>query len=117
MLGPVTITITPRTGSYSAGRYVPTDGTPYTATASVQDSTPRTVEFLPEGAREKCTKIAYVRGPGLTIRPMAQASGYPGDKVTYAGRVFYVVALRDHQDHLHGIPHVEAFLAEVGADE
>lgn len=117
MLGTTTITITPQTGTYTAGRYVATGGTPYTATAQVEDVDPRTAEQLPEGAREKCKKVARIAGTTVAVKPADVNTGYPGDRVSYRSDSYVVLAVRDYRDHSAGLPHVEAFMALVGDDE
>ncbi len=116
MLGTTTITVTPQTGTYTSGRLVRTAGTAFTCVASVQDVEPRQVEVLPEADRVKCRKVAYVR-QAVTVKTSDPSTGAPADRITYGGRTYVVMSVRDLRDHTTGLPNIEVIMAEVGADE
>jgi len=117
VIGTTTITITPVTGTRVNGVYTRTSGTSYTVRAQVEDVDARTAEALPEGARERCRKVANVRGTALTVKPISLSSGHPGDLVTYRSKTYHVLAVADFQDHVTGLPHIEIYMAEAGSDE
>ena len=117
MIGTETITVTPRTGSWSAGVYTPVDGTPYTLKASVQPVGPRTVEMLPEAARTAARFNVWIAGATQRVNVTSPAMGYPGDVLTIRGREYVAIASEDHSGHRRGLPHQVVTVAEVGHDE
>jgi hypothetical protein len=82
----------------------------------VQDVQPRQVEIMPEAARVKCSKVAYIR-QAVPIKTADLATGAPADRVTYGSKTYVVMSVRDLRDHTTGLPNLEVVMAEVGADE
>ncbi len=117
MIGTESVTVTPRTGAWTAGTFVATSGTPYTVTASVQPAGPRAVEMLPEGARSRARFTLWIAGTTQQIKVASTSTGAPGDVLTIRGRKYLALSVEDQSGHAHGLPHQVVVVAEVGEDE
>lgn len=101
------ITVTPRsTGSRVNGRYVETPDTSYEITGSWQPATPREIQSLPEGRRERSVMKIYTSSELTNF----SANQNP-DRVTVGGRTYEVFGKERWGNGL--IPHFKYLVTEV----
>jgi len=114
MIGLTNITITPYSGAWQDGAYVPSPGQPYTLLGTVVPVPGMVAERLPEGARSKARWQVFIAGkPAIKTA----GSGGPADRVTVDGVDYVPIALSDYSYHTSGLAHSSYVLVEVGYDE
>ena len=85
-------------GSYVDGLYVKGSTSTFKTLASVQQPTPKQLEILPEGEKDKDTKLFISKKPILTTNDEA---GLIADLVMYKGQQYKIISSADWDDYGH----------------
>jgi len=86
------------TGEYIDGLYVKGGKTTFKTLASVQQPTPRQLETLPEGDRDKNTRLFISKKP---LRTTSDRDGFIADVVIHKGQRFKLIDTGDWSSYGH----------------
>ena len=85
-LGAQQFTVNRKTGTWSAGRFIPGETQVLTPVGIIQSPTPEQLEFFPEGVRVNETKVIYT----TTMLYMTDGEGI-SDEIIWNGHTYKVV--------------------------
>lgn len=85
-------------GEYVDGLYVEGSTSTFKTLASVQQPTPKQLEILPEGEKDKDVKLFISKKPIYTTDDEARL---PADKVIYKGNRYKIIRSGDWDDYGH----------------
>lgn len=94
----------PGPGEYTDGRFVKGQVLTFKAIASVQQATPKEINMLPEGRRNKEMKVVFTESELIPTDETAQTSG---DFFEYKGKTYEVHKVEEWSDETD-LPHYKS---------
>jgi hypothetical protein len=115
LLGKSTVTVRRQSaGSYVAGEWIKGAEISETLEVSIQPTSGKDREDLPEGYRTTDTQKLYTYG---VLNMLDVGSKTPGDIVEFDGSDWEVLTYRDYSRHIAPTSHRKYFISRIGDDE